>query len=464
MNMIRKKLLDFKMRLRDGKMYSISLVILFLTLGWGIYQYNRANNYRHELDSTYNRAFFDLVSYVQNVETLLTKSFVSATPTRTALTLKEAWRQANLAQENLSLLPVSQPVLGNTSKFLTQVGDLSYALSNQSLNGTPLSSSQYKTIESLNNYAYNLKNSLYDLQNQVSAGRMKWGELSEKGTPSFSNTSANLPLQNFETIEKTFKDFPTLIYDGPFSDHLISAIPKGLTGENIDKNVALNVAKEFPGIDNVLDIIDSGKDEVSTIKTFNYNITLKTRQEDSTYGVAVSQQGGHVIWMLHQRAIGNKTLNMDAANQKAQKFLESKGLYNMSQTYYIMEDGTATINFAYKKENIIIYSDLIKVKVALDNGEIVGFESKGYYTAHHNRNLAQPNISLEEARKKINPLMKINSFGLAIIPTEYKTEILCYEFKGRINNRDFLVYINAQNGQEENILLIMETSTGVLTL
>ena len=440
MNKIRKKLLDFKHRLSDRKMFSITITMLCMVMGWGLYQYNRADDYRHQIDSTYNRAFFELLGSVQNVETLLLKSLVSTAPSRTAQSLKEVWRQAYMAQENLGILPISQPVLANTSKFLTQVGDLSQAFSNQNLNGLPLTAPQYKMLENLNHYAYTLKNSLYGLQEQITTGRIKWGELSEKGSVLFSNASSNLPLQEFETLEKTFKDLPTLIYDGPFSDHLISNTPKGLSAKEIDLNKAKEIALNFKGKNEVFSIDEGRKDELSTIKTFNFNIKPKNSAKNILYSIAVTERGGHVLWMLHNRPLGPEKTKIDTASKKALEFLSANGFVNMSQTYYLKENGVATINFAFKKENITIYADLIKVKVALDNSEIVGFEAKGYYTAHFNRAIPRPKISLEVARGKINPLMQINSFGLAMIPTEFKTEILCYEFKGRINNRDFLVY------------------------
>jgi len=59
--------------------------------------------------------------------------------------------------------------------------------------------------------------------------------------------------------------------------------------------------------------------------------------------------------------------------------------------------------------------------------------------------------------------LEITSENLAIIPTEWKTEILCYEFKGKIDDTDFLVYINAETGREENILVIIDTPNGILT-
>ena len=51
-----------------------------------------------------------------------------------------------------------------------------------------------------------------------------------------------------------------------------------------------------------------------------------------------------------------------------------------------------------------------------------------------------------------------------MIPTEYQTEILCWEFKGMVENRQFLVYINVETGKEEDVLVILETPNGTLTM
>ena len=64
----------------------------------------------------------------------------------------------------------------------------------------------------------------------------------------------------------------------------------------------------------------------------------------------------------------------------------------------------------------------------------------------------------------MNPDLEIIDEGMAIIPTEWKTEILCYEFKGKANDREFLVYINCETGKEEDILVILDTPGGTLTV
>lgn len=82
---------------------------------------------------------------------------------------------------------------------------------------------------------------------------------------------------------------------------------------------------------------------------------------------------------------------------------------------------------------------------------------------HIERNIPKVKITEKQAKATLNKNLEITSSGLAIIPTKWKTEIFCYEFKGKINGTDFLVYINAETGKEENILVIIETPNGILT-
>ena len=70
----------------------------------------------------------------------------------------------------------------------------------------------------------------------------------------------------------------------------------------------------------------------------------------------------------------------------------------------------------------------------------------------------------DKAKEVLNKKLEIKSEGLAFIPTEYKTEILCWEFKGNVAGTDFLVYINAETGKEEDILTIVNTPNGTLTM
>lgn len=461
---IRDKLLDFKRRLSDRKMYSVVIVLIAAVAAWGIYQYKRAADLRQELDNQYNRAFFEMVSYVNNVESLLAKSMVSTTTDRTAITLQEAWRQAGLAQTNLGQLPVSQPVLASTSKFLTQVSDLSLSLDNQNIRGKSLSKEQQDLLKKLYKYSVSLNKSLQELQDDLNAGRLRWGELANKGTRLFSKTKPGEMMKKIEAVGENFNDYPTLIYDGPFSDHMTTAKARGLTGEEIDAEAARKKAEEFFGKDKTVEVTELGQNDNGPIKTFDFEVKLKDAAEDETVYISVTRKGGHINWMLNNRAVNEEKLDMDRAKAAGIKFLKEKGFDSMEDTYYLKEDNTATINYAYRQDDVTMYPDLIKLKIALDNGEVIGMEAKSYLTNHTERDIPEPSITMEEAREKINSNMKVYSSGLAYIPTEYKKEIFCYEFKGKLDDRDFIVYINALTGEEEDILMIVNTPNGVLTM
>lgn len=61
-------------------------------------------------------------------------------------------------------------------------------------------------------------------------------------------------------------------------------------------------------------------------------------------------------------------------------------------------------------------------------------------------------------------LLQLKVAGLAIIPNEINEEVLTYEFKGVVEEREYLIYINALTGAEEQVLIILNTPGGKLTM
>ena len=187
-------------------------------------------------------------------------------------------------------------------------------------------------------------------------------------------------------------------------------------------------------------------------------------EENNNATIAISKIGGHIVFMNYNRNTENEQLTQEQADEIGKNFLKEKGFENMKETYYLKNNGVVTINYAYEQDGVVVYPDLIKLKIALDNGEVLGIETTGYLNSHYQRTLQQIKISKDEAREKINDNLEILSEGLAIIPTEYKTEVLCWEFKGKVKDNEFLVYINVETGKEQDILMIVNTPNGTLTM
>lgn len=294
-------------------------------------------------------------------------------------------------------------------------------------------------------------------------GRISWKELTKDTKTAFAQQVDNLSAATFSNIDENFGEYAGLIYDGAFSEHMESAKKKGLTGEEIDEERAKQIAKEFIGEDRIQELNSNGLIENGNIQVYDFNAKINDNGNNNNLTISIAKKGGHIVNMNYNREVKAEVISQDEANEKGKEFLNLRGISNMKATYYLKEGGIVTINYAYEQNGVTIYPDLIKVKVALDNGEILGVETSGYLNNHTERTFTKAKISIEEARSKLNKSLEITSEGMAIIPTEWKTEILCYEFKGKIDDTDFLVYTNVETGREENILVIIDTPNGILT-
>lgn len=441
----------------------IALLVALLATGmWGYDQYRQKTDYHVYLQNQYHRMFYELIDHVETIEVDLAKAMVADSPRQNMLLFSDVWRQAFSAQEKLNQLPVSHLTLNNTSKFLTQVGDYGYSLTRKNADGTPVSTDDQTNLEQLHTYAGYLTVELQKLRNQIQENNISLAGLGREGNYIFARASNKMPERELTRIEQQMVDYPTLIYDGPFSEHIQGIKPKGLTGENIDYERAVDVARDFLEEIDVEKInkLSNGNGDIKT-----YGLEVITTDQDRLY-IDISRKGGHVVWMLNQRDVGSEKISGDEAVKIAKEFLAKNDYENMVPTYSMKTDNILVINFAYLEDKVIAYTDLIKVKVALDNGQILGYEAEGYLKAHHDRDIPQPKLTADQAKERISMLiMDVKEpVQLTLIPLENKEEVLCYEFRGNFEGDDFLVYINALTGREERILKLLRSENGVLTI
>jgi len=449
--------------MKKNYMYGVAIILIIALLIMGWLFFNQRNKYVIATENTYNLAFYELIDYISDMENYLAKSMISSSSELSAENLMHIWRQANLAQVYLSQLPISTNELSNTAKFLNQVSDYSHSLARKTIDGEDLTQEELDNLKSLYDYSVRLTDTLEQLSSDMNSGAISWGELTEDVDTTFAQQVDNLSATSFSNIDENFGEYEGLIYDGAYSEHIESAEKKGLTGNDVTEEQARQKAISFIGQDKAKDITFNGLIENGDIKVYDYSIKINDQDENNPLTISVSQKGGHIVIANYNREIQEEKIQIEEANQIGKTFLQNLGIPDMEPTYYLKQGGAVTINYAYTQEGVTIYPDLIKLKIALDNGQVLGMETSGYLNNHTERNIKTPFVSIEEAKDSLNKNLEITSQGLAIIPTEWKTEIFCYEFKGKINETDFLVYVNAETGEEENVLVIINTPNGILT-
>ncbi len=442
----------------DRGKYYWGITVLIVALGvFGIYEMYSAKAYKQGLEDTYNRAFFELTGYVDDIDTLLAKGMLATTAGEMSRISQELSVQASAAKACLAQIPQSEIGLEKTEKFLSQVGDYTYVLSRNLINKQTISEEEYENLSALGTFAQSLNEKLADLTNKVYSGEFKFTSGDSISLEKVAYAESSDPMTD---IEKEFGEYPSLIYDGPFSEHIESRNPKMLENmREITRDEAKNKLSKFFGT-NAKNITYIAETENSLMNSYMFKVVRE--RDEITAGI--TKKGGEIVYFLSNRKTGAEKISVADAIKKASDYLRDRGYESMKDSYYEKSNGIATVNFAYQENNTVCYSDLIKVKVELDSGDIVGMEANGYIMNHRTRNLKAPALSVQEARNKLSSRLSIDSVNVALIPKDSKREVLCYEFKGTSLGRNFLIYINADTGNEEDIQILIESPDGVLTI
>lgn len=437
-------------------------VAIFMTFGaLIIFSLEMTNNFKRQknlVQDEYNKSMYLAVSYINNVEVDLAKLLVTSTPKMSAVTLADIWKQANLAKECLEQIPVGQNSMANASKYLTQVSDFSYTLMKQNISDIKLTEEEYEKLKHIYEDSSKLSSKMSDIYDDLNAGRIKWDELEKIGNEKLPDNDIS---NSISEVGKTFQNYEGLIYDGAFSDHLLSSEPKFLLQKEISEDDAKKYIEEVILNDEKIDKIEFKGESNGKIELYNFDVTLDSKQKRT---ISITKNDCKLYLMIGDKNVKEQNISVDEAKKRGMEFLNKLGIDNMTETYYQKTENMIVINYAATQDGVILYPDLIKVKISLDDGKVYGVEAAGYIFNHTTRNNLKPSISQEKAKSILNSSIKIISSDMALIPTESNSEILTYEFKGKIDNREFLIYINADNASEEKVLLVIDNKNGVLTM
>lgn len=444
----------------------LAVIVTFIVAGtttFGILMYLDRRDYRVFLTNQYSKNLYNVISNVEGIDVALSKIPVSSTKEENLLIFGQIWKQASTAQDELSSLPVSQGSTSETTKFLSQVGDFSYALLKSNNKGENLSKNEIDTVNKLRQNVNMLDGELHNLQGTIASGNIDWGEIKNKGRSLFKRTAANNVNVKFEKMAQDMQQYPTLIYDGPFSENVLNIQPKVLSEKKITVDEAKNVVRGIYGSDKIASMTQSTGKSGAKIPAYSFAVKLKGR-ENSPVSINISANGGHIIYILDNRSIGNSKLDMKASVKKGLDYLTSKGYKNMLPTYTLQYNNIVVVNYVYIDNKTVVYPDQIKLKIAMDNGDIVGFEGEKYLTSHYTRSIKTPKVSVNAAKRAVSKNITIQNVRLTIIPSDSFREIVCYEFYGTYNNEKYITYINADDGTVEKILKIINTPNGELTM
>ena len=436
-------------RLKKSFSAVLSAFLFTALLSFAVSKSARAAEYQNALYGGYARAFSDLASNVENIKYDLAKCIVSQDAPEISKLSGEIYRESAAGGASLSQLPLGDISLAGTSKFLNQVGDFTNNLALRYMSVGEITDGEYETLISFQRYAESLSTSLSDMQSRLFGGEISF--------PGETDVSAAGLSGGFEEMEQGFTDYPSLIYDGPFSDHIENKTPSFLEGApDITPEEAARRIKSITA----LPLTYTGESG-GNLPAYSFSGAC---ENGAPVSYEITKAGGMLSWYLCDRAAGYSAVSAEEAKDTARKYTELLGIADLRDTYYEIQNGIALINFAAADGDVILYPDLIKVRVALDTGEVIGAELGGYIMNHKARQLPPFSHTDAGVLEKISPKATASSINKCLIPTKSGGETFCYEVHCSFDDKEFLIYLNAETLKQEDILILLVNENGTLTI
>ncbi len=412
------------------------LVALAVAVALALWQFREAKAAEITVRAGRERAYYSALDSLTNLEADLSKALVASGPGQHALLLGRASSLAGAASENLSALPAAYGADESGLKFLGQTADYAQTLAAAAAEGRTLSETDVRQLAQLMQKSGELRRHLEN------------GEGFAYDAPSEE--------QKLSGIE-----YPSLLYDGPFSDGVRQGAPRGLSGEEITSEQAVEAGRAFLGAARA----QRASDMQGPIPCWG----VSAETDGVTITLQVTRQGGKILWMAPETAGFETKLGMEACVARAREFLESHGFGEMEPSFTQQYDGLAVISFAAVQDGVTLYPDLVKAQVRMDTGEVVGLEANNYWMNHTERENLAPQVDEQQALRAVSGRLTVTGSRLCVIPVDDgldsgKTEKLCWEFAGEWNGSRYFVYIDAETGEEEKVLKVVAGNGGTLTI
>ena len=397
---------------------------------------------RTRIENLYHRIDDDL----NDVDVSLSKLSAASSPRQSVLLLGDVWRATGSAGAAMGLLPLSHADSCDMSQFVTRCGDYAHALMGRVLQGRALTEEDRKQLG--------------DMRAACAQIRQVAGEAIQSGDyVAADNVDAGCYEQS--QSEAAISEYPTLIYDGPFSESAENRPPQGEIGERITAQQAAERARRLFSDGTVAETVYVP----GALPVYELSVQSASRGQVS---LSLTEQGGELLSFMGAPTGDKNDPPSDEESEKlkaaALSFLQELGVEDPAAAYAQYYQGAAVLNFAPRQDGVILYSDLVKVYMDRETGEVMGLDARNYRLNHRQRALPRPKLTEEEAGTYVSGELQVEHTDLALIPLTQQTEVLCYEFKATKDGTFYIVYVNALTGQEEQIFQVINSAEGDLVV
>jgi len=420
----------------------LSLALIF-TLSFAVAKTVNAEKSKDKIYSSLDKSFYELTEHIEKIDLALKKAALSK-DSKMLLTLGASIREsAAFALSDLAEMETDAP-LNNINLFLNQAGDYVKAVALRHSDGSSVTKSEQDSFLLLSHFSELLKNELHFLRGEIASGEITYSDAIKKADETLSSHLSRIEKEHFSSYE-------ALNYDGAFSSHMERSESSYLSSfPEITKEEALSTA--FKYLYNNIPFVYAGETGGDIPSFMFYN-----ESDTSRYAMEVTKNGGKLLYYTQSRALNDPVVGVDEAIFHAANFAKDAGFDNLTAVFYENSGSMLNVTLAPVINDVIYYTDLVKAEVALDNAEIVAFNSEDYLMNNKTRTFPEVFPDINGNLSGLNPDFFPKTVKKCFIPSSYGKEIPCVEVMGYFEGKAYLIYINAETGIQEEILLLTES-------
>lgn len=412
----------------------VSLVVILTCVLIAYYQvYNSSKQSANILEGVYTSSYYSMVDNVNNLAVDLSKYSTLSTNHAKASTIQNMMVDCNYILAGLSILPINEENVVSATKFFNQVNGLCDAYLKQLNKGEKLTIEQELVFDKIGIVVGKIKSN-FNTQNY---GMYDTG-FNFVDASIFDNTGMNELSAGMGDLTDASIEYPSMIFDGPFSTALETTNVKGLPKEEVEQQKAYEYLRNtvYKNRDEVK--IEFTNETDGDIATYDYKVAV----EGKNFNAQVSKRGCLLITLSGYAESGDPIMGGEQALELAKNYANNIGFENMDSVWLEVNKNVAYVNLAPIENNIIMYPDLVKIKVDLTSQEIIGFEAVNYALNHIDRNV-EFNAKLEDAESLLGFDYNILKTSKAVIRLDSGVEIATYEFITERIDGTYFYYINA---------------------
>ncbi len=411
----------------------VSLLVILTCVLIAYYQvYKSGKQSANILEGVYTSSYYSMVDNVNNLSVDLAKYSTLSTKKSKTQTIQDMMVDCNYVLAGLSILPINEENVVSATKFFNQVNGLCEAYLTQINNGKDLDIEQELMFDKIGLVVGKIKSNFNEQNYGMYDTNFNFVDASV-----FDNTGMNELSSGMGDLTNASIEYPSMIFDGPFSTALETNVVKGLPEEEVSQEQAYDYLKDTVYANRDAKI-SFERETNGDISTYDYLVKI----EGKDYAVQVSKRGGLLITVSSYAEGGDPIMSGEQASEMAPTFANNIGFENMESVWLEVHENVAYVNLAPVVNGVIMYPDLVKVKVDLTSQEIIGFEAVNYALNHVDRSV-EFNANESEAESLLGFDYNILKTSKAVIRLDSGKEVNVYEFITERIDGTYFYYIDA---------------------